>query len=66
VRRGATYHGLALNVAMDLEPFGRINPCGYSGLVMTQLSELAGPVTVAECARALEPHLREALRLPSS
>lgn len=65
VRRGATYHGLALNVAMDLEPFGRINPCGYSGLKMTQLSQLAGPATVAAAARALEPHLRDALRLPS-
>jgi lipoyl(octanoyl) transferase len=64
VRRGSTYHGLALNVAMDLEPFGRINPCGYSGLAMTQLSQLAGPATVEECARALEPHLRQALRLP--
>jgi len=40
IRRGASYHGLALNVAMDLEPFTRINPCGYAGLQMTQLSEL--------------------------
>jgi len=37
VRRGRTYHGLALNVDMDLEPFGRINPCGLAGLAMTQL-----------------------------
>src|SRR6478752_3805148 len=42
VRRGASYHGLALNVALDLEPFRRINPCGYQGLEMTQLSELGG------------------------
>src|SRR5690348_6503040 len=38
IRRGASYHGLALNVRLDLEPFRRINPCGYEGLEMTQLS----------------------------
>jgi len=64
VRRGGSYHGLALNVALDLAPFGRINPCGYAGLEMTQLSALGGPRSVAECARALEPHLRHALCLP--
>jgi lipoyl(octanoyl) transferase len=63
VRRTGCYHGLAINVAMDLEPFSRINPCGYAGLEMTQLSALGGPRTVAECAAALEPHLRRALRL---
>ncbi len=57
VRRGGSFHGLALNVALDLEPFGRINPCGYQGLQMTQLADLGGPRTVAECAAALEPHL---------
>ena len=41
VRRGRTFHGLALNVDMDLEPFQRINPCGYAGLQVTQLSALA-------------------------
>lgn len=40
VRRGCSYHGLSLNVAMDLEPFGRINPCGYPGMQVTQLSAL--------------------------
>lgn len=40
VRRGCTFHGLALNVDMDLEPFQRINPCGYAGLQVTQLSAL--------------------------
>ena len=39
IRRGCSFHGLALNVAMDLEPFQRINPCGYQGLRMTQLAE---------------------------
>jgi len=64
VRRGGSYHGLAVNVALDLAPFERINPCGYAGLQMTQLSELGGPCTVADAARALEPHLRRTLRLP--
>lgn len=40
VRRGCSFHGLALNVAMDLSPFLRINPCGYQGLAMTQIREL--------------------------
>ncbi len=41
VRRGCSFHGLALNVDMDLEPFARINPCGFEGLQVTQLSQLA-------------------------
>ena len=65
VRRGGSYHGLALNVALDLAPFRRINPCGHAGLEMTQLSELGGPRTVEECAAALAPHLLRALRLPA-
>jgi len=40
VRKGCSYHGLALNVDMDLEPFNRINPCGYPGLAVTQLTDL--------------------------
>ena len=40
VRRGCSFHGLALNVAMDLSPFLRINPCGYQGLAMTQIQDL--------------------------
>lgn len=40
VRRGCSYHGLSLNVDMDLEPFGRINPCGYPGMPVTQLRDL--------------------------
>ncbi len=39
IRHGCCYHGLSLNVAMDLEPFARINPCGYAGLQMTQLRD---------------------------
>lgn len=40
VRRGCSFHGLSLNVAMDLAPFLRINPCGYQGLAMTQMRDL--------------------------
>ncbi len=47
VRRGCSYHGLALNVSLDLEPFGRINPCGFPGLAVTRLSDLAAGTTVA-------------------
>lgn len=55
VRRGCSYHGLALNVDMDLEPFGRINPCGYQGLRMVQMSECAA-VSTADLA-AVETRL---------
>jgi lipoyl(octanoyl) transferase len=61
VRRGASYHGLAVNVSLDLEPFRRINPCGYQGLEMTQFRELGGMETVPSAADALEPHLLCAL-----
>ncbi|APO96405.1 lipoyl(octanoyl) transferase LipB [Xanthomonas vesicatoria] len=43
VRRGCTFHGLSFNVAMDLEPFHRINPCGYEGLQVTSVLDLGGP-----------------------
>lgn len=46
VRKGCTFHGLALNVAMDLSPFSRINPCGYAGMRMVQSSDLGGPNTI--------------------
>jgi len=63
IRRGCSYHGLALNVDMDLEPFSRIDPCGYAGLAMTQLRDL-GPVgQVSTAAAGLLPQLRAALRL---
>ena len=44
VRRGCCFHGLALNVDMDLEPFARINPCGYEGLETTQLSDFISDI----------------------
>ena len=61
IRRHSSYHGLAVNVNLDLEPFQRINPCGYQGLQMTQLAELRGPSSVERAADALEPHLLRAL-----
>lgn len=57
IRRGGSYHGLALNVSMDLEPFARINPCGYAGLQMTQLADLAGPADTRQVAAELAPLL---------
>lgn len=57
VRRGASYHGLSLNVDMDLEPFRRINPCGYAGMPVTQLRDLGVACTVRETADRLLPHL---------
>ena len=47
VRRGCTFHGLALNVAMDLEPFRRINPCGFEGLQVAQVLDFGGPGALA-------------------
>lgn len=46
IRKGCSFHGLALNIAMDLSPFQRINPCGYAGMVMTQLSQHTPGVNV--------------------
>src|SRR5690606_9071508 len=43
VRNGRSFHGLAFNIAMDLEPFRRINPCGYAGLAVTSVVECGGP-----------------------
>jgi lipoyl(octanoyl) transferase len=61
IRRGCSYHGLALNVAMDLEPFRRINPCGYRGLEVIDLAALGMALTVHETAISIAPHLLAAL-----
>lgn len=67
VRRGCSFHGLALNVDMDMQPFQRINPCGYSGLKMVQLSELVSqPVTIEGVAQRLEQTLRQRLGYTSA
>ena len=58
IRNGRSFHGLALNVDMDLQPFQRINPCGYAGMAMTQLADqVAGPVTLSEVSGRLREQL---------
>ena len=57
IRNGRSFHGLALNVDMDLSPFKRINPCGYAGLAMTQLRDQAGPIEFAEVSARLRAQL---------
>lgn len=57
IRQGRSYHGLSLNVAMDLEPFGRINPCGLPGLRVTQLRDLGIYLTPDAVAEELLPGL---------
>ena len=65
IKRGAVYHGLALNVNMDLSPFRQINPCGYAGLEMTQIADLVQPTpSVADVATKLTAHLQQQLGLP--
>jgi lipoyl(octanoyl) transferase len=62
VSRGCSFHGLALNVDMDMSPFGRINPCGYAGLKMVQLRDLLEtPVPFDEVTQRLEEVLRRRL-----
>jgi lipoyl(octanoyl) transferase len=63
VRRGASYHGMALNVAVDLEPFLRINPCGYAGLEMTDLATLGGDSDLGVVRDKFLPHLLQNLRM---
>ena len=57
VRRGASYHGIALNVSVDLAPFQRINPCGYAGLEMTRIADLSDVASVSAAAESLRPYL---------
>lgn len=61
IRKGCSFHGLALNVNMDLSPFQRINPCGYQGLEMIQTIDLQGPASVEQAGNSLVKHLSELL-----
>ena len=61
VRRGCTFHGLALNVDMDLEPFSRINPCGYPGLAVTQIRDLNGQVNIGRVGWELAEEIARSL-----
>lgn len=57
VRHGATYHGIALNVNMELTPFSYINPCGFQGLTMTQIKDFIPAVALSEIRTKMVPHL---------
>ena len=62
IKRGSVYHGLALNVNMDLEPFHQINPCGYAGLEMVQMAELVSTTPeFNQVADTLADHLQQQL-----
>ena len=61
VSRGCTYHGMALNAAMNLEPFSRINPCGYPGLAVTDLRSLVGEPDLAALAADLGQRLIDSI-----
>lgn len=67
IRRGCSFHGLALNVDMDMQPFQRINPCGYAGLAMTQLrDQVPHELPMTEVMARLEQALRQALGYPEA
>lgn len=57
IRRGCSYHGMALNVCADLGPFSRINPCGFEGLAAVNFASLGGPDNLADAAADLKPYL---------
>lgn len=63
VRRGCAFHGLAFNIAMDLEPFSRINPCGYAGLEVVAMRDLGGPSGIEAVKPALVAHVASRLGL---
>ena len=63
IRRGSSFHGMALNVDTDLEPFSRINPCGYQGLEMTDLKRLGATLSLEETSEELLPHFLKHLGL---
>lgn len=63
IRRGSSFHGMALNVDIDLEPFTRINPCGYAELQMTDLHRLGIDLQLEPASEKFLPHLLQHLRL---
>jgi lipoyl(octanoyl) transferase len=66
VRRGCSFHGLSLNVDMDLTPFSMINPCGYPGLQVTQLSDVGVTESLEEITRQFQAHFERLLDNPES
>lgn len=65
IRKGCSYHGIALNVALDLEPFTRINPCGFTSLQMAQFSEEGGLQSTLQTGQSLIKYLKKNLRYTS-
>ena len=65
IRRGCSFHGLALNVNMDLAPFQRINPCGYAGLEMVDCTQLGGPDALSVAGPAIADKLCSLLGIAS-
>ena len=62
IKNGSVYHGLALNIDMDLSPFRYINPCGYAGMEMVQMADFINPCpTLTEVADKLTAHLTKQL-----
>lgn len=64
IKRGCSYHGLALNVDMDLNPYRYINPCGYQGMAVTQTRDLGITLPMAILALSLSTHLMQQITLP--
>ena len=63
IRKGCSFHGLALNVNMDLSPFNRINPCGYAGLEMINCATIGGPQSVNAAGTKLVEHFCNLLNI---
>jgi lipoyl(octanoyl) transferase len=64
IKNSCSYHGLSLNVDMDLSPFAAINPCGYAGLAVTQTTDLGIPLTPDQAGELLCRHLKQQLEKP--
>ncbi len=62
IRRGSSFHGMALNVDVDLEPFSRINPCGFENLEVTDLKRLGAGEDLVDVSERLLPHFAERIR----
>ena len=66
IRKGKSFHGLSFNINMDLEPFQRINPCGYEGLEVTQLTNFVQGIPIETVVNDLQQGLVKYLCAPAS
>ena len=57
VKKGSTYHGLAINIDMDMEPFNGINPCGYEGMKCIQLSSIIKDISIQDVKQSFPKYL---------